>query len=284
MIGNVRLPGVFSLKADAILLFRNAGLFNGLTDATLRKAASLATSGRLNRGQILFYEHERASGVYIVSQGGLRSFRQDAEGREQTLSIARCGAVVGLSALFSGGTFFSTTIANSAAEIFCIEKHDVEELCREDPGFVRNAARMLANQVREFARVIESLALRSVEQRVAEYLVLVAQESGIENGMIRVMELPLTRSAIASRVGSTREVVSRAFSHLETLGLIQTKDRRILAIPDMAALSEFSGVELSSSGPGFQHDESLEGDTAGRMWLNGKSKRKRLPRPYVAAS
>jgi CRP/FNR family transcriptional regulator len=254
-----------------------------LTDATLRKAASLATSGRLNRGQILFYEHERASGGYIVSDGELRSFRQDAEGREQTLSIARCGAVVGLSALFSGGIFFSTTIANSAAEISCIEKHDVDELCREDPGFVRNAARMLANQVREFARAIESLALKSVEQLVAEYLVLVAQESGIESGTISAMELPLTRSAIASRVGSTREVVSRAFSHLETLGLIQTKGRRILAIPDITAVSEFSEVEFSSSGPGYQHDESLERDT-GRMWLNGESKRKRLPRPYVATS
>src|SRR5689334_743744 len=244
----------------------------------------MATSGRLSRGQILFYEHERASGLYIVSEGQLRSFRQDAEGREQTLSVARCGAVIGLSALFSGGAFFSTTIATSAAEIFCIEKHDFEELCREDPGLVRNAARILANEVREFARVIESLALRRVEQRVAEYLVMVAQESGIETGTTYAMQLPLTRSAIASRVGSTREVVSRSFSHLETLGLIQTKGRRILAIPDIVALSEFSGVDLLYSGPVCRHDESLGEDTVGRMWLNGESKRKRPPRPYVAAS
>lgn len=208
------------------------------------------------------------------------SFRQDTEGREQTLSISRRGAVVGLRALFSGGKFFSTTIATSAVEIFYIEKHDVDELCREDPSFLWNIVRMLANQVREFSIVIESLALKSVEQRVAEYLVLVAQESGIEDGTICALDLPLTRTAMASRVGSTREVVSRALSHLELCGLVQTKDRRVLAIPNIASLREFSGVDLSSSGPDRQHDES----SASRMWLNGENKRKRPPRPYVAAS
>ena len=243
---------MFSLKTDATALFDGAGLFSGLTGAVVRKAANIATSGRLSRGRILFYEHERATGVYVVSEGELCSFRQDAEGHEQTLSIAHRGAVVGLGALFGGGTFFSTTIANSTVEIFYIEKHDVDELCREDPGFLRNAARILANQVQEFAAVIESLALKSVEQRVAEYLVLVAHERGIENGPICALELPLTRSAIASRVGSTREVVSRAFSHLELRGLVQTKGRRILAIPNTMALRAFAGVDLSSSGPDRQ--------------------------------
>jgi CRP/FNR family transcriptional regulator, cyclic AMP receptor protein len=240
------VPGLKT--TNKISLFRNAGLFRGLTREVVTRAADLAISSHLNPGQILFYEHERASGLYVVSRGELRSIRQDAEGREQTLATASRGAVLGLAALFSGETFFSTMVADSTVEVFCIEKHDFHQLCREDTGLLRNAVQMLAEQIREFAEIIESLALRSVEQRVAEHLALVADGRGTRSGKTCLVELRLTRTGIASRIGSAREVVSRAFTHLEERGLIHVTSRRLLTIPDMPALSEFAGIASRSDG------------------------------------
>lgn len=58
-----------------------------------------------------------------------------------------------------------------------------------------------------------------------------------------MIELTMSRAEIASRLGSAREVVSRAFTHLERARLIHMQGRRLLTIPDMRALSSFAGSE-----------------------------------------
>lgn len=53
----------------------------------------------------------------------------------------------------------------------------------------------------------------------------------------------MSRTELASRLGSAREVVSRAFTHLEKSGLIKMQGRRLVTVPDMRALSSFAGSE-----------------------------------------
>jgi hypothetical protein len=48
---------------------------------------------------------------------------------------------------------------------------------------------------------------------------------------------------MASRLGSAREVISRALTHLQKSGLIQMDGRRLITIPNMQALSAFAGTE-----------------------------------------
>ena len=51
--------------------------------------------------------------------------------------------------------------------------------------------------------------------------------------------LTQTNQQIAARVGSVREVVSRALSRLQQAGLILIDDRK-LTIPDLAVLAAFA--------------------------------------------
>ena len=181
--------------------------------------------------------------MYVVCDGELRSIRQNVEGREQVLSTERVGAILAAVPVFNGGKFYSTMIADSDSEILCIEKRAVHDLCRKHTEILWNLARVLAHKVRHCAELIETLALRNVDQRVAQHVLTVCQERGIRDGHACVIELTMSRAEIASRLGSVREVVSRAFTHLEQARLIQMQGRRLLTIPDMRALSSFAGSE-----------------------------------------
>jgi CRP-like cAMP-binding protein len=114
-------------------------------------------------------------------------------------------------------------------------------------ALLRNAVQVLAKQIREFAEIIESLALGSVEQS-AEHLVLVADGRGTRSGKAYIVELRLTRSGIANRIGSAREVVSRAFTHLEEGGLIHVTSRKLLTIPDMPHLVNSPALHPGQTG------------------------------------
>ncbi len=237
-----------SSAMDKIAILRKTGLFGTLSNELLTKIAALVLTRQLERNQVLCSEYDEASAVYVVATGELRSIRQSAEGREQVLSTERTGAVLAAVPVFNGGKFYSTLIADRPSTVLAIEKHDMHRLCREHTELLWNLARVLAHKVRHYAELIETLALRNVEQRVAEHIFTVARERGVPFGEGCLVELTLTRIEIANRIGSVREVVSRAFTHLQKTGLIELKGRRLVTIPNMGALHTAAGVRRQGDG------------------------------------
>jgi CRP-like cAMP-binding protein len=238
------MPGTRTQKSlNKVAALRKTDLFGNLSDAVLRKIAARAATLELNRGQILYSEHDQASGVYVVVEGELRSIRQSVEGREQVISTERAGAILAAAPVFNGGRFYSTMIANTASRVLCIEMREMHQLCHEHTEVLWSLARVFAHKVRHYAELIETLALRNVDQRVAQHLLTTSHERGIRAGEEGcIVELTLTRAEIANRLGSVREVVSRALTHLQKHGLIQMQGRRLVMIPNMHALTAFARI------------------------------------------
>lgn len=228
-------------KFDKIAALRQTDLFGSLPDAVLASVSASAIIRHLTPGEILYSEHDEAEALYVVCKGELRSIRQNFDGREQVLSTERAGAILAATPVFNGGKFYSTVIADTDAEILCIEKHKVHDLFHQHTELLWNLARVLAHKIRHCAKLVETLALRNVEQRVAQHLLTTCQERGVRNGDTYLVELTMSRAEIASRLGSVREVVSRALTRLEKDGLIHMQGRRLVTIPDLQALSAFSG-------------------------------------------
>ena len=233
---------IFPRDPDKAEALGRTDLFSELPEEVLRKLAAHAVTRRLNRGDMLYSEDEEAAGLFVVAEGELRSVRQSSEGREQVLSTPGAGAALALVPAFNGGKYFTTVIADTAAVVLCINHDDVRRVCREHPELLWRVARALAREIRHSAELIESLALRNVEQRVAQYLMTVAHDRAVRSEGGLVFELTQTRPEIASRVGSVREVISRSLTHLHQRGLIVLRGARLVTIPNLDALRRFSGA------------------------------------------
>ena len=228
---------------DKVAALRKSEVFRELPEDLLHEVAALAFPRHLTRGQVLFSEHDEAYGVYVVIRGEFRSIRQSADGREQVLSTERAGATLAAVAVFNDGKFYSTRIADTNAEVICIHKRDMFQLCREHTEILWKAAKLLADMVRHHAELIETLVFLNVEERLAQHLLTVARQRGVPVEKGCAFEMTLTRTEIAGRLGSVREVVSRAFTHLQEAGLIRLSGQRLVTIPDMRALQQFAGTE-----------------------------------------
>jgi CRP/FNR family transcriptional regulator, cyclic AMP receptor protein len=244
--------------SDKVEILRSTDLFGNLAEDQLLKIAALAATRSLEPNQVLYSESEEALALFVVARGELRSIRQNIDGREQVLSTERAGAVLATAPIFNGGKFYSTMIADTRAEVLSIEKHHLHQLCRAHTEILWNLARLLAHTVRHYAELIESLALRNVEQRVAQHLLTIARERGVSSGDGSIFELTLTRTQMASRLGSAREVVSRALTHLQKCGLIHMSGRRLVTVPNMHLLSAFAGSEGPELVPQLMSDLSSE--------------------------
>lgn len=218
-------------------------LFQGLGHAELRLLAEHSVSRRLERGQVLYVLGEEARGLYVIVSGTLRLLRHNRGGREQVLCVERAGETLGDVPVFGGGTHFSTSVAEGDCEVLFISKEDIQRLCLEHPQMLFHALKVMANRVRRFAELVEALSLHEVDRRVAWFLLQEAQQRGLTAGACTQFELSLTHRQIASRVGTVREMVSRALGHLQKDGLIAIKGH-LVSIPDREKLAQHA-IEAS---------------------------------------
>jgi CRP/FNR family transcriptional regulator len=61
-----------------------------------------------------------------------------------------------------------------------------------------------------------------------------AQRAGVRSAKAVTFELTLTHQQIASRIGSVREVVSRAFARLQQHELIRVESRNVTIVDEKA--------------------------------------------------
>jgi CRP-like cAMP-binding protein len=110
--------------------------------------------------------------------------------------------------------------------------------CYAHPEIAMTALGVLSRRLRKCAELVETLSLRAVGQRLAQWFLNEARIRGRELDQGIEIELALSREQMAARVGSVREVVSRAITRLDQEGLVRVEGDRAL-IPDIQRLAEY---------------------------------------------
>ena len=221
---------------DSIQALQKTAVFGSLDMSDLEALSKRTVEQTLQKGEILFMAGDPAAGMYVVVKGAVRAYRVSADGREQVIHVERSGATLAEVPVFDDGPYPSTTAAEEDSTLLFIRKEDVLQLCQDRPGIGLAALKLLAQRLRNCAAMVESLSLRDVDRRLAQLLI----EEGAQHGTGSIeFNLSLTHQQIAARIGSVREVVSRAFNRLQNSGLIRTKGRRI-SIPSAQALRDFA--------------------------------------------
>src|SRR5687768_511452 len=230
------------MTTDKMAALKRTALFGEMDEKTLAALAARAVERRYERDELLFLAGEEARGLYVIVEGSVRAFRESLDGREQVIHVERAGATVAEVPVFDGGTFPSTVAAEEPTAVLYIDRRDVRRLCIEHPEIGLAALKLLAGRLRRCAELVETLSLREVGQRLARFLLAEARAKGAREGSGFRLTLSQTNQQIAARVGSVREVVSRALTRLQHDGLISLEGRA-LTIHDERKLSAFAGEE-----------------------------------------
>ncbi|HLG16234.1 MAG TPA: Crp/Fnr family transcriptional regulator [Blastocatellia bacterium] len=228
------------MPIDKIAALRATSLFSGLEERVLVALAERAIEHTLRRGEVLFVGGEDARGLYVVVSGSVRAFRESLEGREQVIHVERAGATLAEVPVFDDGAYPSTAAAEEDSVVLFLDKRDVKRLCVEHPELALAALKLMAGRIRRAAELIETLSLHEVDQRLARLLLAEARTRGAKDAGGMTVELVLTNQQLAARIGTVREVISRALQRLQQNGLISIEGRRV-AIADEEALASYAG-------------------------------------------
>jgi CRP/FNR family transcriptional regulator len=193
-------------------------------------------------GEAVFEEEQPCRGLLIVADGRVEVRQISFRGREQVFHTEGPGATLGEGPLFDGGGYIASAVALGPTRLLFLSRADVLRLCQRRPAVALAMLRSLARRVRHFAGIVSDLAFRPVTERLARYLDAVVAEP-VEPGV--AIELPLTQSQLAARLGTVRELVARAFAQLEDSGVI-SRDRSRVTIRDPARLAALARGEVEA--------------------------------------
>ena len=196
-----------------------------LSPPLLEAVAKGATIRSFPKNAIVVNEGDETDSLYVVLSGRLRVYVSDGEGHELQLNMIGPGEYFGEVAP-DGGPRSASVMAVDEARCAVVRRGELLALVQREPQFALHMVRKLASRVRDLTDNMRSLALMDVYGRVARLLL----ELAVERDGRQIIEESLTHREIASRVGASREMISRIFSDLTAGGYIGKENGQLVIL------------------------------------------------------
>lgn len=182
--------------------------------SVLRQTLLSAQLKSVQSGITLAEEGAPARDIFTVTTGGVKLSKLVKFGRRQIVGFLVPGEVFGF---VPGKNYPVRAQAVGSVTVRRIPRRRLERLFMEFPEAQRQFLDILTYQLELAREQIVLLHRKSARQRVAAFLLGLAQRQGFREGWV---SLPMTRADIADYLGLSMETVSRMFSVLRSIGSI----------------------------------------------------------------
>ncbi len=184
---------------------------------------------------VILSHGESSSTAYILMSGAVRSTTFSSSGKEICFQHLEQGEMFGELSAIDGLPRTTSIIADTECVLGVIDSQQLWTLMETYPAVMAAVLKRLTSLVRFLcSRVYEYGALGTRERTRVEILRL-AKKHMIDDKNAVITDMP-THENIANRIASHREAVTKEFSYLTKMGLIEKKGKT-LVVPDVNALS-----------------------------------------------
>jgi CRP/FNR family cyclic AMP-dependent transcriptional regulator len=181
-----------------------------LLDADERREISKhAVQRRFPAKALIVGEGDKSDSLFIILEGRVKAYVSDGSGREVILSTMGPGEYFGEIALDERPRSASV-MSLEPCLLSVVPLADLDRFIRDNPAFASHFIHRLMTRIRTLTKNVGSLALMDAYGRVARLLL----DSAVMKEGVQFVPERLTQTDIASRVGCTREMVSRILKDL----------------------------------------------------------------------
>jgi CRP/FNR family transcriptional regulator len=209
-------------------------------DATVRDRRSL------DRGAVLYRDGDSFDALYVVRSGSLKSFVQNEAGDLQILAFHLPGEIIGFDALASN-QHVSQAEALERTSICELPYGKLQQLTSEVPALHRQLMRVISREVVEEHRHLMLMGRQQAQEQLATFLKSLAERHQRLQHDSSTLTLSMSRYDIANYLGLVVETVSRLFSRMVEMGVLEVdrKSVRILRPDLLTSLCRSEGATIA---------------------------------------
>ena len=175
------------------------------------------------KNTIMLNEGEPGDSLFVLLQGQVKVYATDENGREITYGTIQAGDFFGEMSL-DGGARSASVMTLDPCLCALVTRAGVQQHLAEEPCCAMQLVAQVIRRARSATETARQMALMDVYGRVIHTL---EGEQGPASSQTHVQLTQITHQQIASRVGASREMVSRLLKDLEKGGYVELGIKRI---------------------------------------------------------
>lgn len=214
-------------------LLKRVPLFAHLTDTQATSLIGSLEKKRFRKSEVIVTNGEKSHALFVILSGTAKVVISNHKGKEVVLALLEAGDCIGELSLLDDNPHSATVVATAQIDALVLGRHDFAQCVLNNAQLAVSIMHGLASRLRKANQKIASLALVSVNGRVASTLLGQAEMSS-EGHLIVARKI--SHSALANEVGASREMVSKALKAFESQAFIQKLDNGHLKINDRRSL------------------------------------------------
>jgi CRP/FNR family transcriptional regulator, anaerobic regulatory protein len=194
---------------------------------------------RLRKRTALFVAGDDFRALYLIRSGSCMTSILDEDGREQVIGHHMPGDVVGLDGI-AASRHTCTAMAVEDAEVCAVSFDRLEALAVAISPLQQQVRNAMAREMRRSQAHMLLLGSLRAEERVAVFLLDLAQRHQQRGDSASELDLRMSRAEIGSYLGLQLETVSRLLTRFHLEGLIHVQGRAVKLL-DTVALTGLVG-------------------------------------------
>ncbi len=200
-------------------------IFKHLTSEELEQLNLEKTVEHFKRGSVIYRETNRINGCYCIQKGIIKVFKTGIDGKEQIIRFAQPGDIIGFRSVLSNELACTTAEVLDDALICYIPSGTLIHLVKNNGNFSMELMQITCKELGEANAYITDIAQKTVRERLAEILIHLKNDFGLDDN--KILQISLTREELANIVGTATESVIRLLSEFKQDRLIELNGRKI---------------------------------------------------------
>ncbi|MFH1262743.1 MAG: Crp/Fnr family transcriptional regulator [Pseudomonadota bacterium] len=217
---------------------RLESIFDGLNSEHLKDFSAAKITNTYQRGQVMFYEGNQPTGLFCISSGKIKLFKNGTDGNEILLRLVKAGEVIGYRSLLTGENYNATAEVIEDAVVCFVDKTFLNQLIERDPRVALKILKRMGHEMGMSDNRLSDLMNKTVRQRLCHLLLAMGKTYGIKDAEGTLIDVSLTRAELASMVGATPETVIRLLSEFKSSDFVRFRGKRIVVADQSALLRE----------------------------------------------
>lgn len=191
------------------------------------------------RGDILYQEGNRISGFFCINSGIIKVFKTGFDGKEQIIRFAKPGDIIAYRSVLSNELACTSAKVIEDCNVCFIPSEILIQFIKSNSTFSLELLKLACHELGEANSFITDIAQKTVRERLAEILLLLVHEFGLDEE--HYLNISLTREELANIVGTATESVIRLLSEFKSDKLVELNGRKI-KILNKKGLEKISNV------------------------------------------
>ena len=191
------------------------------------------------RGDILYQEGNRISGFFCIHGGIIKVFKTGFDGKEQIIRFAKKGDIIAYRSVLSNELACTSAKVIEDCQVCFIPSEILTSFIKTNPSYALELLKLACHELGEANSFITDIAQKTVRERLAEVLLFLVNDFGLDNDSF--LNISLTREELANIVGTATESVIRLLSEFKSDKLVELNGRKI-KILNTKGLEKISNV------------------------------------------